>query len=176
MLLAACTTKPLATSTTHIREISRPAANIPEAVQQSATLLPPKPRPKVETYSVTVYKVPVQSLLFALARDAKLNVDIHPNIDGYVTLNALNQTLPQLLNRIAKQVDMRYELDGPNLIVLPDSPVLRNYKVDYVNIARNTTSNVSIATQISTTGGSATASAGNNNSTTTVSNQSNNNF
>lgn len=176
MLLTACTTKPLATSTTHIREISRPAANIPEAVQQSATLLPPKPRPKVETYSVTVYKVPVQSLLFALARDAKLNVDIHPNIDGYVTLNALNQTLPQLLNRIAKQVDMRYELDGPNLIVLPDSPVLRNYKVDYVNIARNTTSNVSIATQISTTGGSATASAGNNNSTTSVSNVSNNNF
>ncbi|MBC7488985.1 MAG: type II and III secretion system protein, partial [Glaciimonas sp.] len=177
MLLTACTTKPIATSTSHIREVLRPVANIPEAVQQSATLLPPKPRPKVETYSVTVYKVAVQSLLFALARDAKLNVDIHHNIDGYVTLNALNQTLPQLLNRIAKQVDMRYELDGPNLIVLPDSPVLRNYKIDYVNIARNTTSNVSIATQISTTGGSATVSgAGNNNSTTSVSNVSNNNF
>jgi general secretion pathway protein D len=126
--------------------------------------------------------VPVQELLFALARDAKVNVDIHPGIEGSVTLNALNQTLPQLLTRIAKQVDMRYELDGPSLVVMPDSPFLRNYKVDYVNIARNTSSNVSIATQISTTGSGATgaaggaAGAGNNNSTTQVANTSNNRF
>lgn len=152
--------------------------NIPEPVHQSAIPRPPKPAPKVETYSVTVYRVPVQSLLFALARDAKLNVDIHPAIAGEVTLNALDQTLAQLLTRISKQVDMRYEIDGPNLVVIPDSPVLRNYKVDYVNIARSTTSNVSIATQISTAGGSGADSGGggNNNSTTSVSNTSNNNF
>ena len=58
---------------------------------------------------------------FVLARDAKLNVDIHEGISGNVTLNAIDQTLPQLLSRIAKQVDMRFELDGPNL-VMPDPP------------------------------------------------------
>ncbi|OFJ46868.1 hypothetical protein BA896_019930 [Janthinobacterium lividum] len=78
-------------------------------MQQSSALAAPVPAPKVETYSVTVHKVPVQSLLFALARDAGMNIDIHPQIEGSVTLNALNQTLPQLLSRIGKQVDMRYE-------------------------------------------------------------------
>ena len=103
-------------------------------------LPPPSAAPKTETYSVTVHKVPVQSLLFALARDAGLNVDIHPGIDGLVTLNALDQSLPQLLNRIQRQVDMRYEISGETLIVLPDTPEWRNYKVDYVNIARSTSS------------------------------------
>lgn len=178
-MLAACGTQPVTPSAGHIKDEPRPAGNIPKPVQQAAPLPPPKPALKAETYSVVVNKVPVQELLFALARDAKVNVDIHPGIEGGVTLNALNQTLPQLLTRIAKQVDMRYELDGPNLAVMPDAPFLRNYKVDYLNMSRDATSNVSIATQISTTGtgaGAAGGGTGNNNSTTSVTNKSNNRF
>jgi general secretion pathway protein D len=191
-LLTGCATPQLPLSSAHIG--SEPAAPgaIPEPVRQSAQLPPPRPAPKVETYSVTVHKVPVQSMLFALARDAGLNIDIHPGIEGTVTLNALDQTLPQLLNRVARQVDMRYEISGSTLIVMPDTPEWRNYKIDYVNIARSTNSSVNIATQISTTGGSAAGnvnasnpveaagasltSGGNNNSTTSVANRSDNNF
>jgi general secretion pathway protein D len=158
VLLSACATHTLPNSPSHISEAPRSAGAIPEPVRQSAALPAPKPSAKVETYSVTVHKVPVESLLFALARDAGLNVDIHPGIEGTVTLNALDQTLPQLLNRIQRQVDMRYEINGSTLTVLPDTPEWRNYKVDYVNIARSTSSSVNIATQISTTGG-----GGNNN-------------
>jgi general secretion pathway protein D len=122
--------------------------SIPQPVQQS--VVPPKPKQvaRTETYSVVVKDVRVQELLFALARDAKLNVDIHPGIAGTVTLNAIDQTLPQLLARIAKQVDMRFELDGPNLVVMPDTPFLRTYKVNYVNMSRDTSGNVAINTQI----------------------------
>ncbi|KQV87836.1 type II and III secretion system protein [Massilia sp. Root351] len=196
LLITGCATPQLPVSPAHIADTPRVAGAIPEPVRQSALPPPPKPSARVETYSVTVHKVPVQSLLFALARDAGMNVDIHPAIDGTVTLNALDQTLPQLLGRIARQVDMRYEIEGSNLVVLPDSPEWRNYKVDYVNVARSTSSSVNIATQISTTGGgpagqssnpvgAATASApagaggptsGNNNSTTSVANRSDNNF
>jgi general secretion pathway protein D len=153
VLLSACASHTIPNSPSHITEAPRPAGSIPEPVQQSAALPPPRPAAKVETYSVTVHKVPVQSLLFALARDAGLNVDIHPGIEGTVTLNALDQTLPQLLSRIQRQVDMRYDIQGGTLTVMPDTPEWRNYKVDYVNIARSTTSSVNIATQISTTGG-----------------------
>jgi len=181
-MLAACGTQPVTPSVGHIKDEPRPVGNIPKTVQQATPLPPPKPALKAETYSVVVNNVPVQELLFALARDAKVNVDIHPGIEGPVTLNALDQTLPQLLTRIAKQVDMRYELDGPNLAVMPDAPFLRNYKVDYVNMSRDASSNVSIATQIATTGGGAgggaggATGAGNNNSTTSVTNKSNNRF
>ncbi|OEZ96427.1 pilus (MSHA type) biogenesis protein MshL [Duganella sp. HH101] len=159
VLLSACATHTLSKSPTHISEAPRATGSIPETVQQSAALPPPAAAPKTETYSVTVHKVPVQSLLFALARDAGMNVDVHPGIEGTVTLNALDQTLPQLLTRIQRQVDMRYEINGSTLTVLPDTPEWRNYKVDYVNIARSTSSSVSIATQISTAGGGSSSVA-----------------
>ena len=190
VLLGACAAPKLPLSPTHIADATTPPGAIPEPVQQSAAPPPPRPAARQETYSVSVHRVPVQSVLFALARDAGLNVDVHPAIEGTVTLNALDQTLPQLLSRIGKQVDMRYELQGNNLVVLPDQPYWNHYRVDYVNIARSTNSSVSIATQISTTGGSAaggtpsnpvpTASlslgGGTNNSTTSVANRSDNNF
>jgi general secretion pathway protein D len=128
------------------------SAPIPEPVTHGFNLPRPKPSPKTETHSVVVRDVKVQDLLFALARDARVNVDIHPGITGTVTLNALDQTLPQLLARIAKQVDMRWELQGDTLIVMPDTPFLRSYKVDYVNLARDTTGTVSVTTQIASSG------------------------
>lgn len=180
LILAGCGTQPVAPSAGHIKDKPKTAGTIPEPVQKSVTLPPPRPVPKVETYSVVVNNVPVQELLFALARDAKVNVDLHSGIEGNITLNALDQTLPQLLTRIAKQVDMRYELDGPNLVVMPDTPYLRNYKIDYVNITRDSSSTISIATQVSNTGsgnlggGAAGGGGGNNNSTTSVTNTTNN--
>lgn len=154
LLLAACAAPaPREPVTGHLTEESAktsPAGEIPAPVEESLALPKPRPSAKTETYSVVVNNVPVRDLLFALARDAKINVDIYAGITGNVTLNAIDQTLPQLLSRIAKQVDMRFELDGPNLVVMPDSPFLRHYKVDYVNMSRNVTGTVSANTQIAT--------------------------
>jgi general secretion pathway protein D len=162
-----------------------PAGAIPPPVQTLPVPPRPKPTAKAETYSVVVNNVSVRELLFALARDAKINVDIHPGITGTVTLNAIDQTLPQLLSRISKQVDMRYELDGPNLAVMSDSPFLRIYKIDYVNIARDTTGNVSVSSEIvgqtggtggSSGGGGGGSGAGQNSSRVSISNSSQNKF
>ena len=188
LLLAACAAPTLKEpSNSHLRAESLQAVpgTIPQPVQPDIT--PPKPRAgaRTETYSVVVNNVRAPDLLFALARDAKLNVDIHPGISGFVTLNAIDQTLPQLLNRISRQIDMRYELDGSNLIVMPDAPFLRTYKIDYVNMTRDTTGTVAVTTQVASgtpgaAGGStATVSgtgAGANNSITRVENKSQNHF
>ena len=152
--LAGCTPTTLSNgpSAGHLgsQEIARTTGTIPAPVQHTIPLPRPTVAGKTETYSVVVNNVKVHDLLFALARDARLNVDIHAGISGNVTLNAIDQTLPQLLNRIAKQVDMRFELDGPNLVVMPDSPFLKHYRVDYVNLSREVTGTVSTNTQIST--------------------------
>lgn len=126
------------------------ASSIPPPVQQIPSLPKPTVTGPQETYSVVVKDVRVHDLLFALARDAKVNVDVHPGILGTVTLNAINQTLPQLLARIAKQVDMRWEMEGTTLMVMPDTPFLRTYKVDYVNMSRDMLGTVSVISNIST--------------------------
>ena len=50
----------------------------------------------------------------ALARDTKENIDVHPGLKGLVSLNAIDETLPSILDRIAKQVNMRYRVEGTN--------------------------------------------------------------
>ncbi len=161
-----------------------PSGEIPKPVKSLGYIPPPKPKSKQQTYSVVVSDVPVKEILFALARESKLNVDIHPAIQGNVTLNAVDQTLPAILERLSKQVDIRYKLDDNLLTIMPDFPILRTYKVNYVNMDRDTTSSIGVAAQIASTGGTASATTGTstvtggatNSSNTTVSSKSKNNF
>ena len=184
LLLSACAPSTLSggPSSGHLSQDVIPPARgtIPAPVDNVVPLPRPKAGVRAETYSVVVNNMRVQDLLFALARDARLNVDIHTGISGSVTMNALDQTLPQILSRIAKQVDMRFELDGPNLAVMPDTPYLKNYKVDYVNLARDVSGTVSTNTQISTSaiGGAAGApsAGGGNTSRIQIENKSRNRF
>src|SRR6185503_548007 len=151
LTLGGCGQIPLKPSETHVGIEPAPRSDgaIPAPVQVAPVVPPPTPSPRPETYSVVVNNVRVQDLLFALARDAKLNVDIHPGVTGSVTLNAIDQTLPQLLGRISRQVDMRYEIDGQTLSIMRDTPYLRIYRIDYVNLARDAQSQANLSTQVS---------------------------
>lgn len=181
-LLAACGgVAPVKMSDTHIQAAdSQPAGGaIPPTVLNAPVLPAPKPTVRPETYSVVVNNVAVQELLFALARDAKLNVDVHPGVTGSVTLNAIDQTLPQLLTRISRQIDMRYEVDGPNLTIMRDTPYLHTYRVDYINMIRNSSSKLGVSSQVAagaSSGGSGGVGTITNNSSSSVDNTSSNDF
>jgi len=156
LLCAACAQNPISPAPSgHItaEAANPPPKPIPAPVRQTFDLPPPQPTRHEPKLSVVANNLPAGQVLFNLARDAKLNVDVHPGISGNVTLNALNQTLPQLLERIARQVDMRWEMLDETLVVMPDSPFLRHYQVDYVNLARDTSGNVAITTEVAATGG-----------------------
>ncbi len=185
ILLAGCATPPppllpghLAQDPGQIPPIA-PSASEASGIPALSSGAPRLPAPRAvvpqETYSVVVSNVNAQTLLFALARDAKLNLDIHPGITGTVTLNALDQTIHELLDRVARQIDMRYELEGKNLFVLPDAPFLRLYKVDYPNITRESASSTGSESQVATTG-QGTATGTGNSSSASIRNVSNNRF
>lgn len=148
-----------------------------------APLMPPAPRAtgKTETFTITVNNVPVADVLFELARDAKLSLDISPRVAGEVTLIAVDQTIQQVLGRIAEQVDLRYEIKDSTIVVRPDTPFERQYKIDYVNIERDSKSASNIATQIQASSGAVAGAAGggessNNNSTSELTGVSRNRF
>ena len=171
--LAGCTPAPVKPAPGHIHsQETRPAGAVPQAVQVAPMLPQPTPALRPETYSVVVNNVRVQDLLFALARDARIQVDIHPDVSGSITLNAIDQTLPQLLSRIARQVDMRYEMDGQTLSVMRDLPFLRSYRIDYVSASRNVTMQSTASSQFGGSGGG--ASGGGTGATATVNVVSNN--
>jgi MSHA biogenesis protein MshL len=153
LLIAACGQAPIKPAATHLRPDETPIEGaIPPPAQRVPSLPKPAPTARPETYSVLVHNVPVQDVLFALARNARLNIDIEPDVSGTVTLNAVEQTLPQLLARIARQVDMRYESIGDALLVMRDTPLLRAYRVDYVSAERRVEMNSNLSTQFSAGG------------------------
>lgn len=183
ILGTACSTQPkIQQSRGHIAEQPQtPAADIPPPVTQAPVLPPPRPEARLETYTVIVNQVPLKELLFALARDAKLNLDIYDNIEGTITINAVDQTLPQILERISRQAPIRYQIEGDNLIVSADTPYLHTYKIPYVNLSRESLGQINLSTQIAAAGtanvgGGGGSASGSNNSTLSVVNSSNNNF
>jgi MSHA biogenesis protein MshL len=184
MMLASCSTKPIHPSDQHILRPgsqTEPKGSIPQPIKESVILPPPRPAGKVATYSVVVTNVPAQEILFALARDAKINLDIQSGIEGAVTVNAINQTLPQILDRISRQVDMRYELDNGTLTVMPDTPYLRQYKIDYMNMSRDAEGGITNTSQVGSgaSGGAAggtSGGAGANSSQLSIKNTSKNHF
>ena len=129
--------------------VAEPSSAIPRPVTRAPAPPAPSSTPASETYTVVVNGVPVRELLFALARDAELNVDIHQDIDGEVTMNAIDQTLPQILERLVSQVDLRYTFKDQLLVVEPDLPFLRTYVIDYLSLGRETRNTVSVSTQLS---------------------------
>ena len=100
----------------------------------------PKPAPgePVETWSVSVEDVPVRELLFALARDAGVDMDIDPGIEDRVTMNAVEEPLPGLIERISRHANLRVEIEDGALVARRDEPVLRTYPIDYVPFSRET--------------------------------------
>jgi len=131
---------------------AQPVASVIPSITPPVAALP-EPRASVpvsrdELYTVSVNQVPASQVLFALARDSNLDLDINGSIDGMVTINAINQPLPVVLDKLKRQVPMRYSIHGRSVSVSADSPFVKTYQVDYLNISRRAQSSVSLATQI----------------------------
>lgn len=111
--------------------------------------------------NLSVHEAPVQEVLVAIARDAGLNIDVHPGLRGRVSLQATQQSVPSILARMAKQVDMYYEWSNGVWFVSPDMPVIRSYKLNCVNMSRDTTGYIGVASEINSTGRAAAGAANN---------------
>lgn len=182
--VAACgATNPPMISEGHIKSTPDKTADkqsIPQPVTQAPALTRPGKREKLETYTVVVNQVPIRELLFSMARDADLNLDIDDDISGKITMNAIDQTLPKILDRIQSQAAINYSLVDGALKVSSDKPYLHIYTIDYLNISRASDGNVSISTEVQATSSGdlsgSSSGGGDNKASTKVVNKSMNDF
>lgn len=118
--------------------------------------------------NLVVHEAPVQEVLMAIARESGLNIDVHPGLRGKVSLNAVQQSIPSILARMAKQLDMYYEWSNGVWSVTPDMPVIRSYKLNCVNMSRDTTGYIGVASEINSAGRAATSTANSSAASTAV--------
>jgi general secretion pathway protein D len=175
--LTACNTVSFKPSDQHIQETPKPVGQPPKVLQTIPLPEKPSAKKQVEVFTVVVNDVPVSELLFAIARDANINIDIASDVTGEVTLNAIDQTFQDILERISNQVEVRYsEVNGIVRVEL-DAPYIKHYEVSYVNMDRRSEATIAIATEVSSTGGgSGSESTVGNTSNTSITNSSTHQF
>ena len=138
------------------------SSSIPSLVTTQIPKLPPLgSSSRDESYSISAVNVPVAELLFKLAKDAGKEMDIYAGIGGNVTINAINQPLESILERMAEQVGFVFEVNNQTMSIKPDFPEWKNYKIDYVNIVKKSKDTIDMKMSVSgTTGSSTTSQAG----------------
>lgn len=67
-------------------------------------------------------------------------------------------------------------MEDDNVFISPDEPYFHTYRIDYLNMARDTSHVVQVGTQIAGTGNDAEGGGGSNNSTTTIGSAMSNHF
>lgn len=99
-----------------------------------------KPMPLV---SVSVNQtVPLRDVLYDLANQADYDIELDSRITGAVILTARNKPLDVVVDKIARMAGLRYKFEDESLRVELDTPYIKNYKIDYLNYIRSSSSSV----------------------------------
>ena len=142
VFLAGCGSPNYSPSEMHmsVEEVRATAPKSPENIPALVKATPTAPQLSANdepvTFDVVVTNVPVRDLLFGLARDSGVNLDVDAGVGGVITMSALDQTLDAILDRIALQIPIRIERTGNAIVVKNDEPYFELYHVDYTSVQR----------------------------------------
>ena len=151
-----------------VEEVVHQGATIPSIVTNRKPTLPRLYAKPTSNYSLTAVNVPVTELLFQISKDAGMQIDIYSGISGRATINALNQPLDRILDRLSEQAGFIYAVQGNTIAIKPDLPEWRNYNVDYVNINKTSEDKIQMKMSVSAGGGSTSTSTSGSSTDVTV--------
>lgn len=154
----------------------------PPPIPQEESLVPmPNLALPANARSVTISvneEVPLREVLIELARQANVGLELDPGITGSLIFSVRQRPFEEVIERISDMADLRYDLEGNVLRIERDLPYLQSYRVDYLNVTRDTKSSVS--TTVDVVGGEAVGGEGSggqgNSSSSEVKSESKNNF
>jgi len=137
------------------------APPIPDLVPTLVAPVPPNTSGQ-QLVSISVTEtVPVRSVLLELSRAAEVDLELDPAIQGGIIFTAHNKPFIEVVERISRMANLRYTFKNGVLNVELDRPYHRNYRVDQLAVARASSGQVDITTDVfSAVGGSGTGTNG----------------
>ena len=127
-------------------------SGIPDLIGSTAALPELAYEGQADTYDVLVENVSIRTVLTSLADQAQVNLDVDPFLDGPVNLSAYDQTLTEILERLSRQLPIRYERIGETLVVLRDNYYVKQYYLHYPDLTRTFSSTLDGAVTTSGSG------------------------
>ena len=141
-------------------------AEPPEDVQQA--LMPdaesPLPAELEETrFDLAVDDAPARAFFMGLVEGTPYNMVVHPDVQGTVSLELKDVTVPDVMEIARRVYGYEYERRENGYIVMPARMQSRIFYVDYLNVNRRGESNMRVSSgQVTETGGTSGDDSGGN--------------
>jgi general secretion pathway protein D len=100
---------------------------------------------KLISISVTE-DIPLKDVLIELSRLADVDMEIDPGITGGIILRVTDKPFNEVIERVVDLGGLRYRVIKGTIRVERDNPYKKDYKVDYLNMTRTSSSSISVDT------------------------------
>lgn len=130
------------------------SAPIPEITE---ILAAPRPPAIGEAQLVSIFvtdDVPLKDVLIELGRLADIDMEIDSSIQGGIVFRAQNRPFNEVIERISRMADLRYEMKNGVLRIERDTAVVRTYALDFLSFDRSSSSDINISTSVLQSGSS----------------------
>ena len=123
-------------------------------------------------FDLVVNNAPASQVLMGIVSGTRYSMLLHPSINGQISVNLKNVTVPEALDSIRALYGYEYRIDGTRIMIEPQTMQTRVFQVNYIVGSRKGTSDTQVSSGSirgnSTNGAQGTAtSAVSNNSTGT---------
>lgn len=128
-------------------------SSLPLRQYRKPTVLNSHSEPEIQKgngFTLEAVNASLPALLFALASDARLQLDVHGTLEASVTIKRQDQPLDVILDALAEQAGFMWQRNNDVLEVWGGKAYSYTYPVNYLNISRRTQSSVGLATQVGT--------------------------
>ncbi|MDR1365449.1 MAG: hypothetical protein LBJ42_02595 [Holosporales bacterium] len=113
--------------------------------------------------------VSIKSVLCEVAKKLGINFQIDPAISSRIIFQARRRPFVEVLDSVCDMADLRYSISNGFVKVEKDTPYLRSYSVQFLNISRDSENRISVTTEIGSAAGSSSDSKGNSQQDSSVS-------
>lgn len=145
--------------------VEKSAPPVPQLAEILAAPRPPKiGETQLVSLSVTD-DVPLKDVLLELAKLADVDIELDAGISGGISFIAKEKPFNEVIERIANLADLRYSMKNGVLRVERDTPYIKSYSIDFLNLDRDSESSVTLSTNVLSTsvgsgGGSSSGGGG----------------
>lgn len=121
----------------------------------------PKPKIKPKQHTIKIPKkfgkkvslvinesLPIKSVLYEIAKQSKINIQIDPSIDSKIIFIADNKPFIDVIDAVCDIADLRYTIQNDFLKIVKDLPYSKNYDVQFLNLSRDSENKIAIATEV----------------------------
>ncbi len=107
------------------------------------------PKGAFKRVSVTVTEdAPLRNIFLDLARAGGFNLEMDTRVQGHVVFSAHHEPLGEVVERLCAAAGLRARFEGRFLRIEADDPYPQTYPVDYLNLTRRASNEISISTNV----------------------------